>query len=250
MKQNKTLWWLASLIILCFVGCNLFSFTNPTNSTTDYLAEGQKKYWDGDFAGAVEDFTRAIDEDLDNADAYWWHAKALLRATGNTSISLITMLSGLETRDSTLLPFMDWPADKANTLYRAMFGIDRDLVMIYDDSVHSEELDADAVALDYAASLSILGTLMLRDTNVDSFINEEDINLLAFFQDGEFIIPDSLWDLEDIDQDALIEQVIVILENFEQVVELLGEDIEGIEIDSLSGIVDSIIVVLDSLGGE
>lgn len=250
MKHAKVLLLVVPLIIFYIAGCNLFSFTNPIDSTSDYLAEGQDKYWEGDFAGAASDFARAKEQDPNNGDACWWHAKALLRSTGHTSISLITSLSDLDTQTDDL-PFMDWSIDSANGLYQAMFDIDEDLRMIYYDSVYSAELDADAISLDYAASLSILGALMLRDTNVDSLINEDDVNFGAYFENGEFVIPDSVdseWDqLSDDEQNELIDEVIYILENFADVIELLAEDVEGIDIDDLDEVIDLIIEELENL---
>jgi len=87
MKQNKLLLTLTLLSLCIITGCNLFSFTNPTNSSTDYICDGQEKYWDGDFwdgdfNGAVSDFSSAIGADPNDGDAYWWHAKALLRWIG------------------------------------------------------------------------------------------------------------------------------------------------------------------------
>ena len=250
MKQNKLLLTLTLLSLCIITGCNLFSFTNPTNSSTDYISDGQKKYWDGDFNGAVSDFSSAIGADPNDGDAYWWHAKALLRATGYSAITLITTLSDLDTQDNAL-PFMDWSADSANVLYGALFGINDDLNMIYYDSVSCEELDADAVALDYASSLALHGVLMLRDTNVDSVISEPpDINFGAFFQNGEFVIPADLWnDLTPDEQNALLDNVIYILENFSNVTEFIIEDmeIEGIDIVELDETVDAILETLNNL---
>ena len=253
MKKSKLL-MLVTLVCLCFItGCNLFSFTNPVDSATDYLAEGQRKYWNNDYEGAVSDFAKAIEADPENGLAYWWHAKALLRTTGFTAVSLVTSLSAMETVEQTVVPFMDWSADSANTLYQALFGINDDLRMIYYDSVYSEELNYDAANLDFAAFLAVFGVLMLRDTNVDSVISSEDVVLDAYFSNDEFEVPDDLWnDLTDEHKLNLINQIEAILILFDEVVELIA-DTEGIDIQDLHDLVDEMLAELrilrDEIGG-
>jgi len=253
MKQNKLL-ILVALICICFVaGCNLFSFTNPVDSATDYIAEGQRKYWDRDYEGAVSDFTKAKEADPENGLAYWWHAKALLRTTGFTAISLVTSLSDLEREIYTIVPFMDWSADSANTLYQALFGVNDDLRMIYYDSVFSEELNYDSANLDFAAFLAIFGVLMLRDTNVDSVINSDDVVFNAYFFNDEFHIPSFLWDIHpDVHRINLINQIEVILVLFQEVVTLIAET-EGINIQELEELIDEMLLELrrlrDEIGG-
>jgi hypothetical protein len=240
MQQRKYL-LLVFLIVSTFIaGCNLFSLTNPTSSSTDYLSDGQKKYWDGDYEGAAGDFAAAIEQNDENGQAYWWHAKALVRTTGYTPITLVNMITDIDTMGSNL-PFMDWPADSANILYQAIFGVNNDLYLLFYDSVSIDELDQVDIALDYALGLIIQGILMLRDTNVDSVINDDDINLGAFFQDGDFEIPDDQWDLLlDVDKNLLIDNVIFILDQFVEVTFVILEEIAGIDVDELRDTADEI----------
>jgi len=245
MSCNRPFILIPILLAITITGCNLFSITNPTNSAADYLADGQKKYWDGDYAGATDDFASAIEEDPDNGDAYWWHAKALIRSTGYTPIMLVDLMTEIDTMSS-ILPFMDWPADSANMLYRAIFGVNNDMNLIFYDSVQTNELNYADIALDYALGLIIQGVLMLRDTNADGVINEYDINLGAFFIDGEFEIPDDQWNLlSDIDKERLINNVIDVLDLFVDVTFVIGEEIAGIDVDQLRGTADDIRVDLN-----
>ncbi|MCP4580840.1 MAG: hypothetical protein GY839_04435 [candidate division Zixibacteria bacterium] len=245
MRQSKYLFFAILLLTSFIAGCNLFSFTNPTSSSTDYLSDGQQKYWDGDYSGAVDDFAAAIEEDSQNGIAYWWHAKALVRTTGYTPITLVNMMTEIDTMSSTL-PFMDWSADSANTLYQVMFGVNDDLYLLFYDSVSTDELEQVDIALDYALGLIIQGVLMLRDTNVDSVIDESDINLGAFFQDGEFEIPDDQWDLlSDADKEILIDNVIFIIDQFVEVTFVILEEIAGIDVDELRDTADDIRDGLD-----
>jgi len=233
------------LLALILAGCNLFSITNPSNSATDYIADGQKKYWDGDYAGAAEDFAAAIKENPQSGDAYWWHAKALIRTTGYTPIMLVDLMTEIDTLSS-ILPFMDWSSDSANMLYQVIYGVNDDMHLIFYDSVQSNELDYADIALDYALGLIIQGVLMLRDTNADSVINENDINLGAYFIDGEFEIPDDQWNLlNDSDKEALINNVIDILDLFVDVTFVIAEEIAGIDVDDLRETADDIRIDLD-----
>jgi len=238
---------LSALLILStlIIGCNLFSITNPSNSATDYIADGQKKYWDGDYIGATHDFASAIEENPNSGDAYWWHAKALIRTTGYTPIILVDLMIEIDTMSS-ILPFMDWPADSANNIYQVIFDVNNDMHLVFYDSVQSDELDYADIALDYALGLIIQGVLMIRDTNADSVINENDINLGAFFINGEFEIPDDQWNLlADIDKERLINNVIAILDIFVDVTFVIAEEVAGIDVDELRNTADDIRLGLD-----
>ena len=240
MPKRKYLFLIIVILTAFIAGCNLFSFTNPTSSSTDYLSDGRQKYWDGDYAGAADDFAAAIEQNGRNGRAYWWHAKALVRTTGYTPITLVNMMTDIDTMSS-ILPFMDWPAAEANGLYQVMFDVNNDLYLLFYDSVSVDELDQVDIALDYALGLIIQGVLMLRDTNLDSLIDGNDINLGAYFQDGDFEIPDDQWDLlTDIDKNALIDNVIFILDRFVEVTFVIGEEIAGIDVEELQSTADDI----------
>ena len=70
MRKRKYLLLILLILTAFIAGCNLFSFTNPTSSSTDYLSDGQRKYWDGDYSGAAEDFASAIEQNDQNGQAY------------------------------------------------------------------------------------------------------------------------------------------------------------------------------------
>ncbi|MCD6161236.1 MAG: hypothetical protein J7K40_02340 [candidate division Zixibacteria bacterium] len=254
MKHAKILLIGALVLLLFTAGCNLFGFANPSSSSTSNLADGQRKYWDGEFEEAVELFAKAKENDPDNADAYWWHAKALLRATGNTAISLVTAMSEIESdsQDEIPLPFMDetdWPDGKADTLYQAMFGIKSDLAMIYSGNVQSDELNEDAVGLDYASTLVIQSALMFRDTDVNDTINEFDINIndLLYFINNGFNIDSTIWLLENVDVVGMALNIGENLDSLGFILDpLLGDD-PGFDIDQLDSLMDMIDIEIDSL---
>ena len=141
-----------------------------------------------------------------------------------------------------------------------MFGIKYDLAMIYVGNVYSDELDQDAVGLDFASTLSIFSALMLRDTNVDSVINDQDVNFgdLAYFLNGEFYIDADLW--EQLTEEDMIELIIAIDENIDILIDIIADlledmEIEGIDLDELDDNMDLIRDELwsmhpDSTGGN
>lgn len=234
-------------IVLLILNCNIFDITNPSNTSTDYLADGQKKYWEQDFEGAVIDFKHAIENDYNNGEAYWWHAKAKIRTTGFTPIALINIITELDSSGA-ILPFMDWHADSANIIYEALFDINDDLEKLFYDSVFVGDLDRRNVVFDYALSLILHGVLMLRDTDVDNMISSDDVNLGAYFLDGEFYIPPGEWQqLQQVQRIALIDRVVNVLERFRDVSSYISEDLAGIKVDRLRYTVDQIIFVLNVL---
>jgi len=230
----------ALIIVFSIQGCNIFGFSNPVDSSTDYLAEGQLKYWDGDFDGAVIDFANAIEANPDNGDAYWWHAKALIRATGYTPILIADMVVDIDTVSS-LLPFMTWSADSADVLYQAIRKINADLAVIFYDSTSSNELNSVEIAFDYAMALAIQGLLMLRDTNLDGVINHLDLNIGAFFVNGVLEINDEQWNqLTSIDKNVLIDNVLFLLDQFSDVTYVIVGEIGGYDVTEMRDLVDTI----------
>ena len=58
-----------------------FSYTTCSQTAEEYFYKGNKKYNKGDINGAIEDFTKAIELDPDDADAY--NSRGVLKyATG------------------------------------------------------------------------------------------------------------------------------------------------------------------------
>lgn len=233
-----------SFIFLLLSGCNIFKITNPSNTSTDYLAEGQSKYWEQNFEGAIADFEKAIEKDPDNGTAYWWHAKAKIRTTGFTPIALIGAITELDSSGA-ILPFMDWSADSLNIIYDVLFDINDDLEKLFYESVSVGDVDRRNVIFDYALSLLLQGVMMLRDTNIDDTIDSSDINLGAYFQDGEFNIPTEEWEqLQQVHREALIDRIIYVLERFTDVALYISEDFAGININRLRYTVDKVLTVL------
>jgi hypothetical protein len=149
-----------------------------------------------------------------------------------------------------MLPFTDWSIDSANVIYEVMFDINDDLGLLFDESVFVGELDRRNIVFDYALSLILHGVLMLRDSNIDDIIDSTDINLGAYFQDGEFYIPPEDWErLQEVEQEALLNRTIYVLERFTDVAFYISEDFAGINVDFLRYTANQILAVLYLLKG-
>ena len=66
---------LFSVVVLS--GCNIFGFSNPSDSSDDYVSEGLEHLWDGEYEEAIESFNKAIEEDPNNPEARWGRAKSI-----------------------------------------------------------------------------------------------------------------------------------------------------------------------------
>lgn len=227
MKRIVAVGGASLLLLLLVAGCNLFSFTAPTSSSSDYVYEGRQHLWDGEYEDAVESFTKAIEENPNNPKARWGRAKAKLRSTGHTAMSLVSAISTFASGPGADLPFFSWPKDSASALYEALFMVRDDLTAIYSGEASDEEFRMETftdtlaippvtrtavkvVALDYVAVYTIHGILMLRDVNRDSVINDEDFDITFFFNALENLSLDNLPDWSSMSQeerDAIVDNV-------------------------------------------
>ncbi len=233
------------LLVWLVMGCNLFSFTNPVDSAADYVSEGREHLRDGKYADAIESFTNALDENPNDAYARWGRAKAYLRSTIETadvtSIGLIAQMSQFQ---SGLIPFQDdpstasvneWPAERADAVYQAMFMVLEDLGAIVEGSASNAELGPADVRIDYLSAFAVHACLTLRDTNVDSVIDSNDFDL-SFLMDlaGQVDLDASAWNnLTASQQQDLINAATNLLTNSStQVIGLLGD--MGIDVTDMA----------------
>lgn len=236
-----------ALILLLAAGCNLFSSTSPSKDTTDYMARGQQKYNSGDYSGAVSDFEQAKEADPNNGAAYWWHAKALLRTTGYSTVDLITPFSQIN-KNSDQIPFMGWTTQSANALFTVLVQVEADLRPLYTRSVNMGDLDTTTVMLDYAVTLAVSGILTLRDTDQNGVIDDRDINLNIHYENGSLTFPIDLWNrLNDNQKNTLINKAEQLLQAFVDAYAAMGQEIRGIGIDDVNDVVVVIISALENL---
>jgi len=213
MKRIFAVGLLATLLALLVGGCNLFSFTAPSDSSTDLVEEGRDALRDGDYSKAIEKFEEALNDDEYNAAAHWGIAKAYMRQTGFTSITIMSEVAGFQDGN---LPFMSTPIDSANALYQGTIHANEHLKMIFDGQAVSSEYNAGSIALDYTGCLAIQGILLFRDTNGDQVIDANDFNLQAQLDAlGDFQLDDNTWnnDLTPEQQQELLNTVTNVLTN-------------------------------------
>jgi len=225
MKRWLAVGLLPVLAAAMVTGCNLFGFTAP-ESAADFVVDGMDKLRDGDYAGAIEEFDKAIDEDPGNARARWGRAKAYLRSSGFTTIGLLAEVSSLESGN---LPFMDHDnaayRDSLNLLYGNMFHVLLDLRAIYNGTASNREFNRRTMGLDYTGALAVQSLLVLRDTNGDHAIDGNDIYLGALFdlQTGELSLEnldDWMNNMTEEDRQALVDLATTLLSQGAEV--LLG----------------------------
>ncbi len=176
----------ASALIITFLmliglsGCNIFEFASPSDNQKSLIEEGREMLRDGDYEGAFNKFTEALENDPYNSELRYLRAKAAMRRTGTNAITLATEISTLETQSDTpvMLPFLD--PDR--------FMIARsDLGMIVDGSA-TGIIEPDDILIDFGVILAVNAILLFRDTNQDQVIDDIDIPLYVFFQNGRLNI--------------------------------------------------------------
>ncbi len=234
MKASRV-YLLAFLIaLLGLSGCNIFEFASPSDNQKSLIEEGREMLRDGDYEGAFNKFTEALENDPYNSELRYLRAKAAMRRAGTNAITLATEISTLDTQsDSVMLPFLDpdgWHNERVDALYQGVMSAGGDLRMIMDSSA-TGMIEPDDILIDFGVVLAVNGILLFRDTNQDLIIDENDIPLYVFFKNGKFNIQ-GLYDvvfgydtLETIDTSPGAEAVNNLID---RLTELLQEGAEAI----------------------
>lgn len=251
--------WIRLVVVVLIAGaftwgCNIFESFAPSETADDFIADGRTALQDGDYATAIENFQKAVDQDPTDARARWGLAKAYVRQSGYTSIGIMTELSSFQTQTggNNTLPFMNDPDYRVNGLYTGLIKANEQLKMISDGQSWSAELDAQAIALDYTGTLAVQGILLFRDTNADNQINSQDINLLAFFDSsGNLNFDPNAWSdaLLDPNQDPeeMLNMAAEIIGESSDVLtglltDVLGDSVDtGIDTENLDDVINSLI---------
>ena len=253
MKASR-IYLLTFLIALVGLsGCNIFEFASSSDNQKSLIEEGRELLRDGDYEGAFNKFTEAIENDPYNSELRYLRAKAAMRRTGTNAITLATEISTLETQSDTpvMLPFLDpdrWHNERADALYQGVMSARGDLRMIMDSSA-TGMIEPDDILIDFGVVLAVNAILLFRDTNQDQVIDDSDIPLYVFFQNGRLNIQ-GLYDvvfgydtLETIDTSPGAEAVNRLID---RLTELLQEGAEAIlqfirDVGEESGISEEIL---------
>ena len=169
---------------LALSGCNLFGWTSG-DSSDSLIDEGIQKMRDGDYQGAVADFSAAMEDDPNSSEARYYHAKATLLASGFNPFNIGVDMSEGNYDSGEDLPFtgLDWPEGRANTLYGAVRTVYDDLKPIFNGETHGEFTKKD-IDLDFAVAAGVKGILGFQDVNLDGVINASDFKFtLTYYGD-------------------------------------------------------------------
>jgi len=157
---------------------NIWSFTAPDKSEAGLIEQGKTQMNEGNYAEALDTFSKVLEQDSTNNQARYYHAKAALHASGFNSIVVGNLLTNAESQGT--LPFMDLPKDSANALYQVNETIIKDLTPISNGTTTGEYTPND-INLDLTIATTARAILSFRDTNGDGAINSQDINLTFNF---------------------------------------------------------------------
>lgn len=252
MKITISTLFIPLVCAFLLTSCNIYDFTAASDDTKSLIEEGKDLLRKGDYDGAFDKFSEALDNDPNNSEIRYLHAKAAMRRTGVNTITIATEISTFQT-ESGKLPFMDpaqdkWPNERANALYEGILIANEDLMLIT-DSVATGSIKPKDIRMDLVVALSVNGILIFRDTNGDHHINENDIQLDVFFNNGQLNIKDLGTLIDSMDADGinnLIETVGDLLDNggeqIEKFLEELTEDDDssGINEGALDNVIDKI----------
>src|SRR4030042_3961623 len=173
------------IFIALLAGCNIYEWTTSNDTTRDAVEDGRSKMRDGDYQGAFELFDKALNDDPYNSELRYLHAKAALKRTGVSTITLATEITSIKTYEiRSDLPFMNrtiWPDNRADTVYKNIFIVLRDMRLIGSGATYGP-IDSGAVNLGLSIGSTVNALLRFRDTNGDSTIaSPPAINIPMFF---------------------------------------------------------------------
>lgn len=172
---------LTTLMLAAFTailgGCNIFEWSDSEDAET-LIAEGRQHMRDAEYDEAAAKFAEAIQEEPDNADARYYHAKAVIHGSGENALSIAAAIEDNDRSDGDALPFTgpDWPDDRANRLYQAVNSAYEDLLPIYNGEA-TGTIGRDDIDGDLGIAAGVLGCMMFRDTDTNGVINSADYDL-------------------------------------------------------------------------
>jgi len=174
------------LVVLTIGGCNIFGWSSK-ESPESLIDEGKRYMREGEYDKAEVKFAEAMEEDPDNSDARYYHAKATIHASGFNALYLGKIMSESDFIDGELFPFTgnDWSDEKTNRLFQAVKTVYVDLSPIYHNQT-TGGFDCTDIDLDLGLVTGIQGILTFQDTDLDGIISPLDFNLdIKYFQFGE-----------------------------------------------------------------
>jgi len=175
MRYRLVLALIAALALLAFVaGCNIFGWSSE-ETPKSLIDEGREHMRDGEYAAAEALFAQAMAEDPKDADARYYHAKAVMHGSGFNPLDLANIIEDNPDSPGSLLPFFgpSWPNARADSLFRTARTVYSDLRPIYRGEA-TGEIKREDIDFDLGIVAVIRGLLMFRDTNFDGAITSAD----------------------------------------------------------------------------
>ena len=187
-SQSRALRLLSLLLIVglsitTITSCNIFSWSSHDDEES-LIDEGNRLMRDAEYNAAAEKFARAMAKNPNDSEARYYHAKAVLHASGFNSLFLGTIMTDVEFAGAYPFPFTGpaWPSADAK-LYTTMQVVRGDLEPILTGQA-TGVFDSADVDLDFALANAIEGTLLMRDSNFDGKIDNADFEFSFSFQPG------------------------------------------------------------------
>ena len=178
-----------SLIVLValsmtLASCNIFSWSSRDDAES-LIDEGNRLMRDAEYAAAAEAFAKAMARNPNDSEARYYHAKAMMHASGFNSLFLGTVMTDIDFASGYPFPFTgpQWPSADADRLYKTMKIVRADLEPILSGQA-TGAFDSNDVDLDFALANAIDGTLLIRDANLDGKIDNSDFEFSFSFVQG------------------------------------------------------------------
>jgi hypothetical protein len=165
-------------------GCNIFSWSSRDDAES-LIDEGNRLMRDAEYEAAADVFARAMAKNPNDSEARYYHAKAILHASGFNSLYLGTIMTNVGFDNTYPFPFTgpEWPITDAENLYQTMKIVRSDLEPVLTGQA-TGVFDSADVDLDFALANAIDGTLLLRDVNLDGTIDNSDFQLAFAYSSG------------------------------------------------------------------
>jgi len=187
MKYGRILAVIAALSLLVVIGgCNIFGWSSK-ESPKSLIDQGREHMRDGEYAEAEALFAQVMEDDPANADARYYHAKAVMHGSGFNPLDLADIIEDNPDSSGSSLPFFgsSWPNPRADSLFQTARVVYGDLLPIYRGEA-TGEIKREDIDFDLGIIAVIRGLLMFRDSNFDGAITSADyqFNIVRFGGSG------------------------------------------------------------------
>ena len=158
--------------LLCFAlalaGCNIFGWTAKEDQAS-LLDQGHDLMREAKYAEAALKYAEAMENDPEDSEARYYHAKAIVHASGFNALGLANVMSDFEDLGGDL-PFHNWSDDSLTLLHQTVRTVFEDLKPIMDGKTKGA-FDSSDVDLDIGIAASIQVFTLWKDIDGDGIID-------------------------------------------------------------------------------